>query len=175
MVYYSSHQSSIYWNNSSMHWNQIFNLLRCKIEWVLEVVSGFTNPFSSSFEDNEVSLSWHCRSFWGLYRVYCQLLIELPPKLLHDLQSHIEPTLDWPCSAAHNFDGNAILQSIIAFPGTFKDRMEPVFNQALKAGRVGFVPGTYMYIQCISSSLSSLTNIIAEDNLGVLFNTGVCN
>ena len=24
---------------------------------------------------------------------------------MHGLQSHIEPTLDWPCSAAHNFDG----------------------------------------------------------------------
>ena len=36
-------------------------------------------------------------------------------KLLHGLKSHIEPTLDWPCSAAHNFDGNAILKSIIAF------------------------------------------------------------
>ena len=53
------------------------------------------------------------------------------PKLLHGLQSHIEPTLDWPCSAAHNFDGNVNLQSIIAFPVTFKDLMEPVFNQAL--------------------------------------------
>ena len=41
-------------HNSSMHWNQIFNLLRCKVEQVLEAVSGFTNPFSSSFEDNEV-------------------------------------------------------------------------------------------------------------------------
>ena len=37
-----------------MHLNQIFNLLRCKVERVLEAVSGFTNPFSSSFEDNEV-------------------------------------------------------------------------------------------------------------------------
>ena len=37
-----------------MHWNEIFNLLRCKVEWVLEVVSGFTNPFSSSFEGNEL-------------------------------------------------------------------------------------------------------------------------
>ena len=54
MVYYSSHQSSIYWNNSSMHWNEIFNLLRCKIERVLEAVSGFANPFSSIFEDNEL-------------------------------------------------------------------------------------------------------------------------
>ena len=71
-------------------------------------------------------------------------------KLLHGLQSHIEPILDWPCSAEHNFDGNAILQSIIAFPVTFKGLMEPVFNQALKAGHVGFVTDTY--IQCISSS-----------------------
>ena len=96
-------------------------------------------------------------------------------KLLHGLQSHIEPTLDWPGSAAHTFDGNAILQSIIAVPVTFMDQMEPVFNQALKAGHVGFVPETYMYIQCISSSLLSITNIFAEENLVVLFNTGVCN
>ena len=38
----------------------------------------------------------------------------------------------------HNFNGNVILQSIIAFSDTFKDLMEPVFNQALKAGHVGF-------------------------------------
>ena len=46
-------------------------------------------------------------------------------KLLHGLQSHIEQTLDWPSNAAHNFDGNATLQSVIAFPVTFKDLMEP--------------------------------------------------
>ena len=50
--------------------------------------------------------------------------------------------------------------------------MEPVFNKALKAGQVGFVNDTY--IQCISSLLS-LTNILAEDTLGILFNTGVRN
>ena len=72
-------------------------------------------------------------------------------KLLHGLQSHIEPAFDWLCSAAHNFHINAILQSIIAFPVTIKDLMEPVFNQSLKAGLVGFVTDTY--IQCISSSL----------------------
>ena len=55
------------------------------------------------------------------------------------------------CSVAHNFDGNAILQSIIPFPVTFKDLMEPVFNQALKEGHVGIVTATY--IQCISCSL----------------------
>ena len=70
---------------------------------------------------------------------------------MHSLQSQIELTLDWPCSAAHNFDGNTILQSIIAFLVTFKDLMGPVFNQALKAGHVGFVNDTY--IQCTSSSL----------------------
>ena len=37
-----------------MHRNEIPNLFRCKVEWVLEAVSGFTNPFSSSFEDNEL-------------------------------------------------------------------------------------------------------------------------
>ena len=32
----------------------VFNLLISKVERVLEAVSGFTNPFSSSFEDNEL-------------------------------------------------------------------------------------------------------------------------
>ena len=72
-------------------------------------------------------------------------------KLPHGLQLHIKPTLDWPCSGARNFGGNAKLQSVISFPVTFKDLMEPIFNQALKAGHVGFVTDTY--IQCLSSSL----------------------
>ena len=37
-----------------MHWNEIFNLLRCKEERILGAVSGFSNPFSSSFEGNEL-------------------------------------------------------------------------------------------------------------------------
>ena len=37
-----------------MHWNEIFNLLRCQVERVLEADSGFTNPFSSSFEEYEL-------------------------------------------------------------------------------------------------------------------------
>ena len=49
--------------------------------------------------------------------------------------------------------------------------MEPVFNQAPKAGHVYFVTDTY--IKCIISNLYSLKNILAEDNIGVLFNTGV--
>ena len=36
------------------HALKLFNLLRCKVERVLEAVSDFINPFSSSFEDNEV-------------------------------------------------------------------------------------------------------------------------
>ena len=59
------------------------------------------------------------------------------------------------------------------FPVTFMDLMAPVFNQALKAGHIGFVIDTY--IQCISSSLYSRTNILADYDLGVLFNNGVCN
>ena len=62
--------------------------------------------------------------------------------LMHGVKSHIEPTLDWPCSATLNFDGTAILQSIIAFPVTFMDLMEPVCNQAQKTGHVGFVTDT---------------------------------
>ena len=60
-------------------------------------------------------------------------------KLPHGLQLHIKQTLDWPCSVSHNFDGNAKLQSVISFPVTFKDLMEPIYNRALKAGHVGFV------------------------------------
>ena len=37
-----------------MHLNEISNLLRCKVERVQEADYGFTNPFSSSFEDNEL-------------------------------------------------------------------------------------------------------------------------
>ena len=51
--------------------------------------------------------------------------------------------------------------------------MEPVINRALNAGHFGFATDTC--IQCISSSLLSLTNILAEDNLDVLFNTGLCS
>ena len=32
----------------------MFNLLRCKVERILEAVSGFINLFSSSFEGNEL-------------------------------------------------------------------------------------------------------------------------
>ena len=82
----------------------------------------------------------------------CQLLIEFPPKLTSpNFCMACNHTLDLPCSAAHNFDGNTILQSIIAFPASFKYLMAPVFNQALQTGHVGFVTDTY--IQCISTSL----------------------
>ena len=39
---------------TTLQCTEIFNLLRCKVEWVLEAVSGFTNLFSSSFEGNEL-------------------------------------------------------------------------------------------------------------------------
>ena len=41
-----------------MHWNEISNQRRCNVG-VLEAVSCFTNPLSSSFEDNEL----YCLSF----------------------------------------------------------------------------------------------------------------
>ena len=45
----------------------MFNLLRCKVERVLEAVSGFTNPFSSGFEDNELFfLSFNVRAESGI-------------------------------------------------------------------------------------------------------------
>ena len=37
-----------------MQLNETFNLLRCIVEQVLEAVSGYTNNFSSSFEDSEL-------------------------------------------------------------------------------------------------------------------------
>ena len=67
-------ESSIYWNNSSMHWNEIFNLLRCQVERVLEAVSGFTNHFSSSFEDNEL---YFCLSVCLLNLAYLRILLRL--------------------------------------------------------------------------------------------------
>ena len=68
-------------------------------------------------------------------------------KLPHGLKSQIEPTLDWPCSAAHNVDVNAVTTEHNSFSVTFMDLMAPVFNQALKAGHVGFVTDTYIYTQ----------------------------
>ena len=35
--------------------NEIFNLPRCKVERVLEANSGFIDPLTSSFEDNELN------------------------------------------------------------------------------------------------------------------------
>ena len=56
-------------------------------------------------------------------------------KLPHGLQSHIEPTLDWPCCAGHSFDGNSILKSIIAFPVTFQ-RSDRTSTQPGTKGRI---------------------------------------
>ena len=70
-------------------------------------------------------------------------------KLPHGLQSHIEPTLDWPCSAAHNFDVNAVTTEHNSFSCHLQDSDGISIHQALKAGHVGFVIDTY--IQCISS------------------------
>ena len=100
--------------------------------------------------DIMLTLSWHCRSFWGLHHGHCQLLIEFPSRLT-------SPNLCMACNNTLNQHYivyvvlHIILQSIIAFHVTFKDKTEPVFNQALKAWHAGFVIDTY--IKCISSSL----------------------
>ena len=40
---------------NALKWNRnLFNLLKSKVERVLEAVSGLINPFSSSFVDNEL-------------------------------------------------------------------------------------------------------------------------
>ena len=72
-------------------------------------------------------------------------------KLLHFLESHIEPTVDLPSSAANITDRNAILRCLTAIPVTFDEQAESVFNQSRKAEHVGFV--TDINIQCISSTL----------------------
>ena len=58
-------------------------------------------------------------------------------KVPHGLQSRIVPTLDWPCSAAHNFDGNALTTEHNSFSCHLQGSDAPVFNQALRAGHVG--------------------------------------
>ena len=82
-------------------------------------------------------------------RILLRLMI-LAGRLLQTSLTHFELKICL-CSTANFFDGNAILQSIIAFPVTFKDQTKPVINQALKAVHAGFVTDTYT--QCISSSL----------------------
>ena len=72
-------------------------------------------------------------------------------KLSHGLQSHIEPTLDLPCSAAHNFDVNAVTTEHNSFSCHLQESDCISIHQALRAGHVGFVTDKYM--QCISSSL----------------------
>ena len=52
--YITHHIRAQYIETTLQCWNEVFNLLRCKVEQVLEAVSGLTNHFSSSFEDNEL-------------------------------------------------------------------------------------------------------------------------
>ena len=74
-------------------------------------------------------------------------------KLQHGLQSHIEPALDWPCSAAHNVDVNALTTEHNSFSCHLHGFDGTSIQLGTKKGHVGFVTDTY--IQCISSSLYS--------------------
>ena len=66
-----------------MHWKNN-NLLRCKVGRVLEAVSGFTNPLSSSFEDNEL----YFLSFGVLAKPGIAKLITLAGRLLQSSLTH---------------------------------------------------------------------------------------
>ena len=72
-------------------------------------------------------------------------------KLPHGLQSHIEPTLDCPCSAAYNFDDNAVTTEYNSFSCHLQGFDGISIHQALKVEHVDFVTDTN--IQCVSSSL----------------------
>ena len=69
-------------------------------------------------------------------------------KLQHGLQSHIEPTLDWPCSAAHNVDVYAVTTEYNSFSCHIHGSDGTSIQPGTKAGHVGFVTDT-----SISSSL----------------------
>lgn len=65
-------------------------------------------------------------------------------KLMHILESNIEPTTTHPReNVVHIFDGNATLQSLPLVPDTFEQLAETVFNMLPKQGRVDFVTDTY--------------------------------
>ena len=63
--------------------------------------------------DIMLTLSWHCRPLlgpvpWSLSTPERISTKTDKSKLQHGLQTHIELTLDWSCSAAHNIDFNAV-------------------------------------------------------------------
>ena len=64
-------------------------------------------------------------------------------RLLHNLESSIEPTTDRPSDAVHIIDGNAMLQSLKPIPDTFEELAEHVFNRLPKSKRVDFTTDTY--------------------------------
>ena len=61
-------------------------------------------------------------------------------KLQHGLQSHIEPTLDWPCSAAHNVDVNAVTTE----HNSFSCHLHGSDSTSIQPGTFGFVTDTYV-------------------------------
>ena len=68
-------------------------------------------------------------------------------KLQLGLQSHIEPTLNWPCCAAHNIDVNAITTELNIFychlHGSGGTSIQPGTKGTW---HVGFVTDTYIHI-----------------------------
>ena len=72
-------------------------------------------------------------------------------KLQHGLQSHIEPTLDWPCGVAHKFDINAVTTEHNSFSCHLQGSDGTSIQPGSKGRACWFVTDTY--IQCISNSL----------------------
>ena len=64
-------------------------------------------------------------------------------RLLHNLESSIEPTTARTSDAVHIIDGNAMLQSLKPIPDTFEELAEHVFNRLPKLKLVDFTTDTY--------------------------------
>ena len=64
-------------------------------------------------------------------------------KLRHGLQSQFEPRSDWACSAAHNFDGNAVTTEHNSFSCHLQGSDGTSIQPGTKTGHAGFVTDTY--------------------------------
>ena len=75
-------------------------------------------------------------------------------KLQHGLQSHIEPTLDWPCSAAHNADVYAVTTEHNSFSCHIHGSEGTSIQPGTK-GRACWFCHRYIYTMCKQQSMKS--------------------
>ena len=153
-----------------MHWNEIFNLLRCKVERILEAFFGQHDllPFGHNV-DLQLTLPYLLGTVPWLLSTPDRIPTKF--KLPHGLQSNIEPTLDWPC-AAHNFDGNAITTEHNSFSCHLQG-FDGTNIQPGTKGRACRFCHWYIYTMYKQQSIKSYKH--SRRHLGVLFNNGVCN